>query len=161
MHHDGFDPVMHQADLAAWRKKEVIDPLVKDYQERILACDELVFIFPIWWEVMPAMTKGFFDKVLTKGIVYHEDPRKKLFTNQFKQLKRVRLITVMATPTLLYRLVFGNPITKAVFRGTFRKMGIQKLKWSNFSAVQQLSLKERQEILLKFGNKMTKQIGGK
>jgi len=39
-------------------------------------------------------------------------------------------------------------------------MGIQKLKWSNFSAVQQLSLKKRQEILLKFGNKMTKQLGG-
>ena len=40
-----------------------------DYQERLLKADEIVFIFPIWWEAMPAMTKGFFDKVIAKGII--------------------------------------------------------------------------------------------
>ncbi|EQC2288624.1 NAD(P)H-dependent oxidoreductase, partial [Listeria monocytogenes] len=55
LHKDGFDPVMHKEDLIAWRKKEVDNPLVKNYQERIMTAEELLFIFPIWWEAMPAM----------------------------------------------------------------------------------------------------------
>jgi len=150
LHKDGFDPVMHKEDLAAWRKKEVIDPLVKDYQRRIMEANELIFIFPIWWEVMPAMTKGFFDKVLAKGIIYEEVPGKKMFKNQFKQLEKVSLVTVMATPSILYRIIFGNPVTKIVFRGTFRKMGIHKFKWFNFSNVQKLNNNSRLELLEKF-----------
>lgn len=65
LHKDGFDPVMHKNDLVNWRKQIVIDHLVNSYQQRILNSDELIFIFPIWWESMPAMMKGFFDKVIS------------------------------------------------------------------------------------------------
>lgn len=158
LHKDGFNPVMHKEDLLAWRKKTVADPLVKNYQERILLADELVFIFPIWWEVMPAMTKGFFDKVLSKGIVYEEPKPGSLFTHNFEKLKSVKLMTVMATPNIIYRLIFGNPLTKVVFRGTFRKMGFGKLKWYNYAGVQKLTLEERQQLLTGVGKKLSKSI---
>lgn len=57
LHKDGFNPVMSASDLASWRTKEVIDPLIADYQQRLLEADHLIFIFPIWWEGMPAMMK--------------------------------------------------------------------------------------------------------
>jgi putative NADPH-quinone reductase len=133
LHADGFNPVMAATDLAEWRKKTVVDDAARNYQQRLLAADHVVFAFPIWWESMPAMTKGFLDKVMTKGIVYRETKPGRPFENGLKGLRGVSLITVMATPDFLYRWLFGNPITKIFFRGTFRKIGVKNLRWLNFT----------------------------
>ena len=60
---DGFDPVMSTEELAGFNQGIASDPKVLDYQARIADADHMVFIFPIWWELMPALTKGFMDKV--------------------------------------------------------------------------------------------------
>ena len=58
---DGFNPAMTREDLLGWRRGAAVDPLTLDYQRRLLEADHLVFAFPIWWEAMPATTKGFLD----------------------------------------------------------------------------------------------------
>lgn len=146
LHKDGFNPVMSAEDLTAWRKKKTIDPLVADYQRRMIGADYIVFIFPIWWECMPALTKGFLDKVFVKGIIYDE-PKKGRFVNLLPQIKGVLLLTTMSTPGIIYRLVFGNAVTKILFRGTFRLMGIHNLHWYNYTGVERRSLKKRMEFL--------------
>src|SRR5664280_1916384 len=130
---DGFNPVMTKDDLARWRLNSVVDPVAAGYQRRLMEADHLVFAFPVWWESMPAGTKGFLDKVLTKGIVYSEPDKPGLFINGIKNIKSVSLITVMSTPSFVYRWILGNPLPKVMFRGTFRKIGVKKLRW--FSAV--------------------------
>ncbi len=147
LHADGFNPVMTADDLAAWRNKSVIDDTASNYQQRLRTADHVIFAFPIWWESMPAMTKGFFDKVMTKGIVYSETKPGRPFKNGLKNIQGVTLLTVMATPTFLYRWLFGNPITKIVFRGTFRKIGVKNLRWMNFSNPAGKTLERRQQIL--------------
>jgi hypothetical protein len=37
LHADGFNPIMSYEELAAWRKKKTIDPLVANYQQRLMA----------------------------------------------------------------------------------------------------------------------------
>jgi NAD(P)H dehydrogenase (quinone) len=133
LHADRFDPVMHAADLAAWRIGQNTDPQVDDYQERLVAADYLVLAFPIWWELMPAMTKGFIDKVVAKDVAYTQPKPGGLMKGRLDRLQGVSMLTVMATPDIAYRLVFGNPITKAVFRGTFKKIGTKHLTWTNHS----------------------------
>src|ERR1035437_5748255 len=130
---DGFNPVLTKDDLAGWRLKSVVDPVAAGYQRRLMEADHLVFAFPVWWESMPAGTKGFLDKVLTKGIVYSEPDKPGLFINGIKNIKSVSLITVMSTPSFVYRWILGNPLPKVMFRGTFRKIGVKELRW--FSAV--------------------------
>ncbi|MGX1830995.1 NAD(P)H-dependent oxidoreductase [Paenibacillus taichungensis] len=149
LHADGFNPVMSGEELSAWRQKKTLDPLVKDYQKRLLAADHIIFIFPIWWEAMPASTKGFLDKVFAKGIIYEEPKKGRPFVSQLKTLKGVSLLTVMATPGFFYRWIFGNPITKILFRGTFRKMGFHKLKWYNYAGMDGRTLEVRTKALEK------------
>lgn len=150
LHADGFNPVMSCEELAAWRQKKTIDPLVANYQQRLMAADHIVFIFPIWWETMPALTKGFLDKVFAKGIVYEEIKPGRPFKCLLMNLKGVSLLTVMNTPDFFYRWIFGNPITKILFRGTFRKMGIRKnLRWYNYAGMSDRSLEERVKHLNK------------
>ncbi|MGI9823937.1 NAD(P)H-dependent oxidoreductase [Agromyces sp. Marseille-Q5079] len=146
---DGFDPVMRREDLLAWRSTSTADPLASDYQRRVLAADHLVFVFPIWWEAMPAATKGFLDKVLTKGVVFSEDPAAKgnPFTNLMTRLTGVSVLTIMTTPHAAYRWWFGNPVIKIMFKGTFGKIGVRNLSWTNFDRVAERSAAERETLL--------------
>lgn len=61
---EGFNPVMTSQDLKAFRDKQPIDPKVMEYKQRLEKADHVIFIFPIWWELMPALMKGFVDKVI-------------------------------------------------------------------------------------------------
>lgn len=149
LHADGFNPVVSDLDLAAWRQGHTNDPLVVNYQQRLIAADHIIFIFPIWWESMPALTKGFLDKVFVKGVLFTEPKPGRPFVSLLPNIKGVSLLTVMSTPHFLYKWVFGNPITKILFRGTFRKMGIHKLKWYNYTGMEKRSLEQRQQYLLK------------
>ncbi|MGE7837390.1 NAD(P)H-dependent oxidoreductase [Viridibacillus arvi] len=147
LHADGFNPVMSAEELAAWRQRKILDPLVKDYQMRLFEADHIIFIFPIWWEAMPAITKGFLDKVFTKGIIYDEPKPGRPFVSKLKKLKGVSLFTVMATPGFFYRWIYGNLITKLLFRGTFRKMGFHKLKWYNYTRMADRTIEDRTKYL--------------
>ena len=59
LHADNFDPVMHKHDLKNWRTQPFVDEQSQDYFNRLDAADEIIMLFPMWWEIMPAMTKGY------------------------------------------------------------------------------------------------------
>lgn len=130
---NGFNPVMTAADLKAFKERQPIDPQVIAYAKRIEKADQLVFIFPIWWELMPAMTKGFIDKVIFPGAAY--DYTRYGMKPLFKNIKGITVITTMNTASMVYRFVFGNAIRKAIMIGTFWKTGYKNRKWINLSMV--------------------------
>ncbi len=143
---DGFDPVMSAEELALWRKGVSVNEQVSFYQQCVREADRLIFIFPIWWELMPAMTKGFIDKVYAKDILYKQEKgllgMKTLIPNC-----EVILITPLGTPTFLYKLIFGKPVVNAIQRGLCVKTGIKKFRWLAYSDVDALSLEQRQKLL--------------
>ncbi len=63
---EDFDPVMRGPDLAVYARGGAADPAVPAYQARIDAAQQLVFSFPIWWELMPALFKRILVEALTK-----------------------------------------------------------------------------------------------
>lgn len=140
---EGFNPVMTAADLKAFKNRAPVDPKVMEYRQRLSAADHLIFIFPIWWELMPALTKGFIDKVIFPGVAYDYTPGGYGMIPLFKKIRSITVITTMNTPGFLYRLVFGNAIRKAVITGTFWKMGYKNRKWINLSGVKQASEQKR------------------
>jgi NAD(P)H dehydrogenase (quinone) len=50
------------------------EDLVRE-QERVAAADLLLFVFPLWWGGMPAILKGWFDRVLAYGFAYADGQR--------------------------------------------------------------------------------------
>lgn len=57
----GWDPVLRVDDDA---------PEVRREQARLLEADLLVVQFPLWWYGMPAILKGWFDRVFEAGFGY-------------------------------------------------------------------------------------------
>lgn len=132
LNQDNFDPRMQRRDLVNWRTAPFVDVQTENYFTRLYDADEIIMLFPIWWEMMPAMTKGFLDKVLAKGQVKRSGkgaPRQMFPVN-----KPIRILTISGTPTWIYRLVYGNPIEKMLKRGVFGKLGMKNFKWHNFNA---------------------------
>ena len=67
---EGFDPRFTNADLDLYRGKgEVPDDIVAE-QKRIDRADRLILVFPMYWWSMPAMLKGWIDRVFVGGWAY-------------------------------------------------------------------------------------------
>lgn len=168
LHADGFNSVMSAEELVQWRAGIPMNGQVADYQRRFMEADRVIFIFPIWWMLMPAMTKGFIDKVYTKNILYHQEPSVRGQQNglkntqgnhhqqQGKSLSGMRtfvpdceivMMTVMGAPPFLYKLVFGQPVVKAIQKGLCWKTGIKKFRWIPYSGVDKMTPQQRQKLL--------------
>jgi len=149
-----FNPVMTGEDLKAFRDKKPTDSKVIEYNNRIKDADHLIFIFPIWWELMPAMTKGFIDKVIFPGVAYeYKDESNTTMKLLWTNIKSVTMITTMNTPSFAYWGIFGNAIQKAVMRGTFWKIGYKNRKWISFNMVKMISVEKRKKWLIEMENR--------
>lgn len=146
---DRFNPVVTKEFLNSYRNGIINDPDVLKYQEKIKTSDYLVFIYPIWWEAMPALMKGWIDKIITKGFAFDVDKSGSFpkFYPLLNHLKGVILITTMDSPGILYRLLFGNAVKKIFLNGTFRKIGVKNTKWISFDRINSVTDKKRKERL--------------
>lgn len=114
---DGFNPVMNREDLVNWHLGKPMNEQVENYQNRMKACDRLIFIFPMYWELMPASTKGFIDKVYAKDIMYQSGAGRFGMQTLVPGME-VIAITPMASSAAVYSEHLGEPLVKAL-RTTF------------------------------------------
>jgi putative NADPH-quinone reductase len=152
---ENFNPVMTSDDLKGFVNRKPVDPKVIEYKSRLEKADHLVFIFPVWWELMPALTKGFIDKVIFPGVAYDYKPNG-FMVKKFKNLRSVTMITTMNTHSFFYRLIFGNAIKRAMFTGTFWKMGYKNRKWISLNMVKFISEEKRKKWLVKIEKRFMK-----
>ena len=140
---EGFDPVMREKDLKAFVQAgregedglDGVDPFVLRYMKKLRWAQHIVMIFPIWWMTMPAMVKGFIDKVIFPGVVYKMEDGK--LVSLLTGLKQVTIITTMNTPSDVYRDVFGNSLEGSLIKGTFNQIGIHDIRWISLNKVKQ------------------------
>lgn len=123
---DGFNPVMQEADLAVFAQGEYADELARNYAERIVSADNIIFIFPIWWYGEPAILKGFYDKVFIKGQVYKDNPDKTI-SGLLKSNSATIITTANIDKTIFTHL--GDPIQNVLANGILRTAGIENVKW--------------------------------
>ena len=66
---ENFDPIL-RFDQEHRRRDLHKDPEMAKYRDLITWADQLIFIFPIWWSSMPAILKGFIDRVFAADFAY-------------------------------------------------------------------------------------------
>ncbi|MCC9063456.1 NAD(P)H-dependent oxidoreductase [Flavobacterium piscisymbiosum] len=67
-----FNPVLSLEDMTGQRMGKVADD-VQTEQDFITWADRIIFIYPIWWTGMPAIMKGYIDRVFSYGFAYRYD----------------------------------------------------------------------------------------
>lgn len=151
---DGFNPVMKKKDLAGFALGHYADPKVGYYQELIQEADVLIFSFPIWWNMMPAVLKGFCDKVLLKGFAYaysKEGMMEGLLD------KEAIVITTMETTKDNYKGVLKDPVRNSFLHGTLGLCGITTRKYFQLEQIGTIGNEERNKQYQKILRYMKKQ----
>lgn len=67
LYRDSFDPVLSEDEL---KRKYSFDEGVQSYMDEVKDADVLVFIHPDWWGQVPALLKGWLDRVFRPGVAY-------------------------------------------------------------------------------------------
>jgi NAD(P)H dehydrogenase (quinone) len=70
---EGFDPRFGIADRACYRGDGETPADVVREQVRLDAVDHLVLVFPVYWWSMPALLKGWIDRVFINGWAFSID----------------------------------------------------------------------------------------
>ena len=103
-----FDPVLR----FGYRKRMEPDKEIEYSQELIKWANHIVFFYPIWFETVPSLLKGWFERVLTPGVAYNIDGIK--ITKYFKG-KSAHLIFTSLGP-IFWQILNGDLELKIVKR---------------------------------------------
>src|SRR6476659_3319606 len=120
--------------VAGSPRNQALEPAIREAVELVRWADHLVFVFPTWWGTMPALMKGFLDRVLIPGFAFEEHEEgggwDKLLTG-----KTAHLLTTMDTPTWVYRWIYKSPGLKSLAAATLGFCGITPVRTSIFGVV--------------------------
>ncbi|OWV29733.1 NAD(P)H-dependent oxidoreductase [Halomonas campaniensis] len=94
---DYFNPA--KAQEIAYASERVCGDVVRE-QAKVRDADLLIFQFPIWWFSMPAILKGWVDRVLSRGFAYASG--RKYDKGMFRG-KRALLSLTTGTASSLYQ----------------------------------------------------------
>lgn len=94
---------------------------------KILWADHLVWIHPVWWGGLPAITKGFIDRVFLPGkaFQYRKDSP---WWDKLLKGKTAHIITTLDQPGWYYWLVYGRPSVNQLKRSTLAFCGVSPVK---------------------------------
>ncbi|WP_028595629.1 NAD(P)H-dependent oxidoreductase [Paenibacillus assamensis] len=127
-----FDPVMTVEDLANSKEGTARGDVLAE-QELVQWADMLIVIYPLWWAGLPALLKGYIDRVFAYGFAYamNDSGLQKLLTG-----KKALLITTMGNSEAHYRQVgMFEALQKTIDEGIFDFVGIQVLEHRYFESV--------------------------
>lgn len=147
LYKDEFNPVLSKKELSLFSKGETTDFLVKKYQKMLLETEELIFIFPVWWYDLPAILKGFMDKVMLKKFSYVEG--KFGLTGQLTHIKKATVITTAQSPKWYLKLAAGNLIQGTFIKATLKSIGIRQAKWLHLGQISSITKEKRTSFLEK------------
>ena len=125
-----FDPVLRDS-------YQQIQPLEDDLnaaQSDILWAEHLTLVYPIWWGGIPALLKGFFDRVLLPGFAF-KYRKGKAFPDKLLNGRTAHLLVTMDTPPWYYRLIYRMPGLHEVRKTTLQFCGIKPLRTLTFGPV--------------------------
>ena len=149
LYKDGFNPVFTAEELKHFHKGETPYSLVKDYQEKLKQSTELIFIFPVWWWDLPAILKGFIDKVMLSGFAFIEDQNTGTLKGLLTNIKKTTVISTSTTDKEYIESEAGNAIQSVFINRTLADLGLkdESTKWIHFSRVNLTTDEKRKQFL--------------
>lgn len=134
-----FDPILHKG----YKEIQELEPDLVMAQEAMKWAEHLVFVYPNWWTMMPALMKGFFDRLLLPGFAFKYREGSELW-DKYLAGRSARLIVTMDAPPLYYRFVLGQPGHKAMKDGILGFVGIEPVDITEIGPVKHSSDERRQ-----------------
>jgi len=132
---EGFDPVMTADERVAYESEEpILDPVVRRHAELVKRTDAVVFVYPTVTGGLPALLKGWFERVMVTGVAFELDAKTNKIKPALRNIRRIGVITTshagrMTTAVVndagrrtLHRTLrlIAHPLAKRTFLALYR-----------------------------------------
>lgn len=139
-----FNPLLTEQEISDM-SNNIYAPDVEEEHDKIRWANVLTFIYPIWWANMPAMMKGYIDRVIAKNFAYENNDGdiKGLLTN-----KKVIILSPMGNSACHYEANgMYNAMDKATEEAIFQFCGMKILLHNYYPSIHRISQAERRQYL--------------
>jgi putative NADPH-quinone reductase len=125
-----FDPVLREG----YQQVQPLEADLRRAQADILWAEHLTLVYPIWWGGVPALLKGFFDRVFLPGFAfkYREG---KAFPDKLLRGRSAHLLVTMDTPPWYYRWIYRMPGLHQIRKTTLAFCGIEPRRTLTFGPI--------------------------
>jgi NAD(P)H dehydrogenase (quinone) len=120
LYKESFDPTLSAHERRTYKDTSENAKSVSEHVRRLRQAEGLIFVFPSWWSGMPAILKGYFDRVWLPGVAFEFGPQaiRPLLTS----IRLFGVVTTTGAPQWFTLLYMGNPSRKVLMRGLARLM---------------------------------------
>lgn len=131
-----------------YRKRTELEPDLLDAQQKIRWAEHLVWIYPVWWGSIPAILKGFIDRVFLPGFAFQKRENS-VWWDKLLTGKSARIISTLDQPAWYYWLVYRQPSNHAMKKLTLQFSGINPVHVTNIGPIRLSKEAYRQNWLTK------------
>jgi len=140
LYKENFDPIYSQKDYL--NKKGPINKKIQAIQNLIKKDSKLIFIYPVWWNNMPAILKGFIDKVFTNdwSFTYKNGRPRGLLSG------KARIFISAGAPSFFIKYVQKGRSYKVLSKDTLRFCGIKSKTGIVGKATSKVTIQKKEAI---------------
>ena len=156
LYHEQFQPVLTQEDFGALNTGRLPSDIALE-QEYIKNADILWLVFPVWWSSMPAILKGYIDRVFLSGFAYkmHDERPVGLLTD-----KKVVILNSMGMSREEYiETGMFDALRLTIDTGIFKFSGMQVIEHKYFTSIMSATHALRRKYLDEIAV-LAKQVAG-
>jgi NAD(P)H dehydrogenase (quinone) len=152
---EGFRAAMSLPERLAYDTDDpVVDPQVADHTRRVLSAEILVFVYPTWWSGLPAILKGWLERVMVPGVGFTFDERSGKVEPGLRHVRRIVGISTYGSPRLAVRAVNDNG-RRVLVRALRMSCGWRvRTRWLALYAMDSASEDDRRQFLDRVEHRM-------
>ncbi len=113
---EGFDPVMDRAEREGYHTPGDNERPVASELADLKWCDTLIFVYPTWWFGLPAMLKGWLDRVLVPYATFSMPSEDAPIRGQLDNIRTLTVVTTCGARWFQSKII-GEPGRRTILRG--------------------------------------------
>ena len=132
----------------------IIDPVIAEHAALVQRAEALVFVYPTWWSGLPAILKGWLERVMVPGVGFVLDERTNKVRPGLGQMRRLVGISTYGSPKMYVRLINDNG-RRIITRALRMSCGLRvRTSWLGLYAIDTSTSAERHAFLAEVEQKM-------
>lgn len=131
-----------------YQKRMELEPDLLKAWEIIQWADHMVWVHPVWWGGLPALMKGFIDRLFLPGMAY-QFRKNSVWWDKLLKGKTAHILTTLDQPGWYYRLFFGRPSVNQLRKSILEYCGVKPVKVTYIGIIRNSKDEQRAQWLRK------------
>lgn len=113
----GFDPVLSASERRDYHTPALNEVAVQDQLAHLRWAEALIFVYPTWWYSLPAMLKGWIDRVWVPFATFELPKGLQPVQGRMQNIRLIGAVSTYGSPWWWTRFVIGDPGRRIIMRG--------------------------------------------